>query len=325
MRSALTVLGVLAIAVPAMAAPFGVGYRETWNAYATGNADTTYRNVWSCSVMTAGTGGNASYSPTTDYPSIQTVNSISTPNSIGFAAKSRALVNSLVDGVTNGTVDGTELSAGQAIFPDQTAALNTAGTLDNVDNLQLRTFFTMGTNTNRAKVGVYSELSYGAIHAPALTGALDPLSTSIPLIALGKLNLSYDNTALTANGSNTSAYFFDGLKWNRLGNIAASGATTDLVAKIYYDGTSTYGWSAYIHWIGTAIGSGSIATTIPLQFDPTLVGFNTVSEILPNSGSNPTSVMPTYDDVWVAGGLVIPEPATAVLLGLGAMFLRRRR
>jgi hypothetical protein len=179
---------VLAIAVEAMATPFGVGYRETWNAYGTGNADATYQSVWSCSMITAGTGGNASYGSTTDYPSIQTVNSISTPNSIGFAAKSRALVNSLVDGVTNGTTDGAELSAGQAIIPDQAAALNTAGTLDNVDNLQLRTFFTMGTTTNRAKVGVYAELSSGAIHAPALTGALDPLTTSIPLIALGKLN-----------------------------------------------------------------------------------------------------------------------------------------
>ncbi len=113
-----SLLLVVSIASPLAAAPFGLGYRETWNSYATGNADPTYRSVWSAYAITAGTGGNASFVSTTDYPTIGTAGAISTPNAIQYAVKNRALVNSLVDGITSGAVGADELSAGQVLIPD---------------------------------------------------------------------------------------------------------------------------------------------------------------------------------------------------------------
>lgn len=323
------VLGILTLAVPAMAVPtpFGSGYRETWNAYAVGTEDPTYNSVWSAYTIAAGTIGDATFDPVVDgdVPIIGTSGSISTPNSIQYAVKNRALVNSLVDGITNGTAEGTELSAGEKLIPDQAAALNNDGALANYDNLQLRISFQFGsTGTNRARTAAYAELSSGLLHAPALTGALEPLASAIPLIAIGKLTTNFTNAAGTVTGANTSPYFFDGKQWQRLGNLAVLLPANHVAAKIFYDGTSTYGWSAYLQFLA---GSGQTVAnhTIPLQFDPT-VGFDTVSYVLPNSTSpTPGGTLPSFDDVWVGGGLVIPEPATALLLGVAFLAVRRRR
>ena len=329
MRRKMIAAEVLAIAASAMVVPtsFGIDYRETWNSYATGTTDPTYNQVWSAYTMAAGTIGDVVLSPVVDgdVPVIGTSGSISTPNSIQYANKNRTLVNSLVDGVANGTLDGTEMSAGQSLIPDQAMALNTTNTLANVDNLQLRISFQFGsTGSNRARTAAYAELGSGALHAPALTGALEPLATAIPLIAIGKLTSNFTNAANTANAQNTSPYFFDGKQWLRLGNLGVLLPANHVAAKIFYDGASTYGWSAYIQFLA---GTGTTVSnyTLPLQFDPT-VGFDTVSYVLPNQASpTPSGTLPSFDDIWVAGGLVVPEPATMALLGFGFLAICRRR
>lgn len=320
-------VAVLAGSALAVTTPFG-GYRETWDSYATGNADSTYQNVWANYLITPGTNGNANFVQTeeAEYPIIGSFGSVSFPNAIQYAVKNRALVNSLVDGKTNGTAAGAELSAGQVIIPDQSAILNMDNTLGNTDNLQLRTMINFnGNGTNRSRTGHYTELSFGEIHAPTLTGGLESLETAIPLIALGKLDAAVTNADQTINASNTSLYFFDGKAWFRLGSLAVSNGQNIMTAKLFYDGSSEFGWSAYIQFLNNT-GQTSSNQIVPLQFDPTVLGFNTVSYILPNAVEvSPGGTLPTFDDVWVAGGLVIPEPTTLIFIGLGSMLLIRRR
>lgn len=336
MRKSLIMLAVLAIAVPAMATPFGAGYRETWNVYAVGggaagDADPLYQSVWKPYVVTTGTVGDATYAPgtVTAYPTIASANSISSPNSIKYEQKNRALVNKLNDGITNGTLDGTELPLGAVLKPDPSVALDDTRSATNYTNLQLRNYIGFTAGAARAHTAQYVELSYGEIHAPTLTGGLTPLTEAIPVIALGKFHTqTVDGVPVftgtggpSLNGS--AVYLFNGKQWINTG-LATVAGTQGLVAKIFYD-SDLAKWRVKTDWIfSTTPGSMGSSNTFDLAFDPTVLGFDTVSwNMLNASPSNNAGSY--YDDVWVAGGLVVPEPATMALLGMGFLAIRRRR
>jgi len=306
---------------------FGAGYRETWNNYATGGGngaapvDTQYPKVWASYNATAAAGGIPTYVPSgiNGYLGIVGNGAISTPNALAFEAKNKTMVNSLVDGVTNGTVEAAELVPGRTIIADISKALNTSTASNNYDNLQLRHYFNLGaTGSSRARQATYMELSAGVVHAPALTDSLNALATPINVLALGKLNGNF--TGVGIDGNNVAPYFFNGLTWTRLTAMGATTGNQGLSAKIYYD-TNDSTWKAYIHYMFGGTGSGQ---TVALAIDPSTVGFDTVSYNMMNAGQNPSGTL-RYDDVWVAGGQVTPEPTTVGLLAIGGLLLARRR
>jgi len=310
---------------------FGAGYRETWNNYApgggsAGTADSQYMKVWKVYTVTPGVGGAANYTAgaVTDYPIIVNTSAISTPNAIQYESKNRTLVNSLTDGVTNGTVEAAELVPGRTIIADASKPLNTSTASNNYDNLQLRHYFNLGTTGSaRQHQATYMELSAGVVHAPALTGSLwvspEPLPAPINVLALGKLNGNFTGTGV--DGQNVAPYFFNGQVWTRLTALGTTSTQQGLSAKIYYD-TNDNTWKAYIHFMFS--GSGT-SQTVPLAIDPSTVGFDTVSYNMMNATRNPSGGPLRYDDVWVAGGQVTPEPATVGLLAIGGLLLARRR
>jgi len=306
---------------------FGAGYRETWNNYAPGGgsggtADAQYKKVWAVYTVTPNAGGAATYTPgaVTDYPIIVNTSAISTPNAIQYESKNRTLVNSLVDGVTNGTVEAAELVAGRTIIADASKPLNTSTASNNYDNLQLRHNFNLGTTGSaRQHQSTYMELSAGVVHAPALTDSLNALATPINVLALGKLNGNF--TGVGIDGQNVAPYFFNGQTWTRLTALGTTSTSQGLSAKIYYD-TNDSTWKAYIHFL---FGGTGTSQTVALAIDPSTVGFDTVSYNMLNATRNPSGGPLRYDDVWVAGGQVTPEPTTVGLLAIGGLLLARRR
>jgi hypothetical protein len=147
----------------------------------------------------------------------------------------------------------------------------------------------------------YIELSLGDVHAPDLASLPHgtPLAEPIPVIAYtgarGDFGKNYD--------------YFDGEKWTEAG--------------FSHDGP---GWGA------AALGIDVKTNTVAL-FDTT--GNSTASTarvytgafdrvniyVTTEQGSNTAHI----DDLSITGGVVVPEPATLVLLGLGAIPLLRSR
>lgn len=287
------VLACLAVVSSAMAAP--ISYRENWDSYAAGRTDPTYVSVWACT-------------DETDRPNIQALNAASAPNAIGLELKNRFLVNSLVDGVTNGTVAGTEMNAGEVVKPGQAA-------LGDASNLVMEYRMGFGANAQRAATATWMEASFGTQHAP--TSGLTS-GSPIPVLAVGKLNAIVDGTA-----GNNQPYFFNGLNWLRCGNstFSGTGRNQQLLVKIYYDAGLAL-WQAEVKLTGGLYNGTNV---FDLAIDPTTQGFNTVSWAQWNSGSNWSGAAPTGDDVALSGGIIVPEPATLLVLALGGLPLLRRR
>ncbi|MGB9624323.1 MAG: PEP-CTERM sorting domain-containing protein [Phycisphaerae bacterium] len=288
-----SVLACLAVVSSATAAP--INYRENWDSYAAGRDDPAYVAVWACT-------------DETDRPIIQASNAASAPNAIGLELKNRFLVNSLVDGVTNGTVAGTEMNAGEVVKPGQAA-------LGDASNLIMEYRMGFGANAQRAATATWMEVSFGTQHAP--TSGLTS-GTPIPVLAIGKLNAKVDSTA-----GNNQPYFFNGLNWFRCGNSTFSGTGRDqqLLVTVYYD-TDLAAWQAQVTLTGGLYNGTNV---FALAFDPTVLGFNTVSWAQWNSGSAWSGATPTGDDVALSGGMIVPEPATLLVLALGGLPLLRRR
>jgi hypothetical protein len=281
-----------------------INYRENWDSYATGRTDPVYTQVWTCDVPT-------------DYPDIGTGNPSTPPNAIQLALKDRTLTNDLTDGITNGTAAGTEMGAGQVVKPGQAP-------LGDPTNLILEYRVTFGVGGQRANASSYMEASFNGQHAPTSGTLTGPV---YPVLAIGNLNTKFTDWN-GAGTNNNQPYFFNGQTWLRCGNSTFTFGTApnnnqQLYATIYYD-SGLGKWQAEIKLVG---GLYNGINVYDLAFDPTAQGFNTVGwaekNVSPTSWTgNP---QPMGDDVALSGGIIVPEPASLMLLTLGGLTLIRRR
>ncbi|UCD30094.1 MAG: hypothetical protein JSV03_06375 [Planctomycetota bacterium] len=283
MKKILIVMGVLTFASSAMAA--GIYYHEHWDSYDDSDwsvwppwHDPTYTAVWTPDA-TVNPGWPRIWNFTDRYYTI--------PNAILIDSRNRAIDNDLADGITNGTSDGAELKPGQSVFP--------GGDLDNSRNLSLGYYLLYKNKKMRKFAASYVEISSGGLHAPWGAGALDPLPNPIPVVAIGSLNGLFTGTGI--NGENVAVYFFDGQQWVRTSPGTTSGWNR-MWAQIYYDsGDST--WKARIRE-----DKQGLVGTYNLAFDPSILGFDTISWRDINSGSQWSGDC-TGDDVYLVGGYKI--------------------
>jgi hypothetical protein len=292
----LAVGGLLISAAPALAA--GINYNENWDSYAVGTDDPTYNAVWT------------PYAPIQlNYVSIQAANAFSAPNSVVIDPRDRAIVNPLNDGITNGTLAGTEMGLGEYVVP--------GGPLGDPLNLNLGYYMSHANNTQRRFIASYVSISSGGVQPPWGANALDPLPSPINVFALGKLNTKFTDSG-GGNAENVGIYFFNGLQWVR----TSAGTTTGynrMWAEMFFDGGDNQ-WKVRIR----EELQGLIAGPYNLAFDPTVLGFDTISWTELNSGQN-WSGGAAGDDVFLVGGTVVPEPMTMALLAIGLPFILRRR
>ena len=133
----------------------------------------------------------------------------------------------------------------------------------------------------------FVEVSLDGAHAPMSSGtAADVLAFGFPM--------------------GTNLMVFDGLNWIDSG--------LDFAADLKWTITRLHVYDTYAIAEANGVFSGPIA----LEYTGS---FNTIS--VRNEYNDGT--WRTIDDVWVANGMLVPEPSTMVLLGFAGLLLSRRR
>lgn len=285
----LTLLCAFGVATSAFSA--SIDYRETWDAYAAGTGDPTYNAVWN----------PIEEIQPSHVPIMGAGPFVSGPNRLQvYVDRNRAMLNPLNDGVTNGTTAGAEMGAGGYVVPTANAPLSFGLSV------------WIDAATSRRHTPVYTTLGKGNAYPP-----IGQMSLAEPINVLAVGNLANH----TWGESNNNMYFFNGQEWIRLINASAleSAAVTDgwnhIQATIFDDGGV---WMAEVN----AGYDGAASQIVPLAIDPTAEGFDTVGYFNHNPNYGATW---SVDDIWVAGGSIIPEPMTALLLAIGIPAILRRR
>ncbi len=173
--------------------------------------------------------------------------------------------------------------------------------------------------TTRRQTGFYLELSQGDVHAPAYSNT--PLANPIPVIAVAAgFGLPDDNYRV-----------FDGQQWSSHPAKLVSGKKQwnwNFVTMTLSDAGDP-GVEDGV-WLNVHIENNDSNPTYRVVGDKDFVlpmtqydgeTFDRVS-FRSLEGATQESII---DSISVTGGNVIPEPATAVLIGLGCLLLRRRR
>jgi len=170
---------------------------------------------------------------------------------------------------------------------------------DATDDDPLESQFSMWSKNKTAErkyASVFVELSMGEVHAPG-EGYSGP---TLPVIAFGWARGPINGTSITP-------YFFDGATWKTLSSIDQSAQWNNLNMLVY---------SNYVK-IENKSFSGVVETETIAYTGP----FDHISIMSPNNDAAERAI----DDVWLRGGVYVPEPATLSLLALGGMALIRRR
>ncbi len=275
----------------------GINYHENWDSYAAGETDPTYTSIWN---------NDDNVSPS--YPEVWVTKSFSAPNSLGVLQQNRGIDNSLVDGIGPG-----EMSAGQTV--------NGQGLPTDATGLDLGVYIHNSAGGSRQNTSQYVEISLGGVHAPdpsnfasyGLAGALDPLPAPIPVLAIGKLNGLWSTGDGTTTGQRNTIYFFNGQQW--INTFMAMGAATNGFNRVWaYIGESLV--DSEVQGAGSGANAG-IARAY-------LGGFDTISYRYFNGGQSISGTAAT-DDLWLSGGVIVPEPAALILLLTTPLFLRSRK
>ncbi|GMU20615.1 MAG: hypothetical protein AMXMBFR13_07120 [Phycisphaerae bacterium] len=293
------VCSVLVCASSAMAA--GINYVEQWDAYGLGESDATYNAIWQLD-----TNVNPSY------PAVSNAKKFSGTNSIEVLQQNRGIDNNLTDGI-----GPNEMLPGQFVTG--------VGSPGDATDLDLGIYLHQSHAASRQNTSQYVEISMNGMHAPdpsnfasyGLSAPTDPLPNPIPVLAFGKLNGLW--TGANGDGQKNTLFFFNGRQW--INTFLGIGTNTNGFNRAWlHIGSSTV--DAELSAVGSN-GSGGTNGGIAREY---LGGFNTISYRYFNAGQSISGTSAT-DDIWLSNGVIVPEPASLLLLFSAAVPLavRRRR